>query len=62
MDDDPLATLKPSQLPAPCPKCAGTGMPFHIETILHSSLLRVRLRCSICRLEWTLLLTDDNRQ
>jgi hypothetical protein len=35
-----------------CAKCASDGLPFMVETILRSNLVRLGVRCARCRHEW----------
>jgi len=45
-----------------CAKCESTGLPFMVETIPRSNLVRVEIRCAGCRHEWEMQLTVETFQ
>ena len=59
--DRPTSGVPPLPL-MPCAHCAGAGVPFMVETIPRSNLLRLGVRCPSCRYEWETQLTAETLQ
>ena len=58
--DAPRPTSGAPSLPLiTCAKCASAGLPFMVETIPRSNLVRVGVRCGGCRHEWEMQLAVD---